>query len=365
MGTSIGGVPDGKEVDMLVRDFYRDIYLPRCKERLRTVTQASYECTWRLYIEPHMGDMELADITPRFLDGWIKDAGVHATVWRTTKAMLRVAYKYELIDRDPCDRVLNPPPKGKPNPPTLSRYEMEQLMDGFVSHALYANVCCSCHLGVRREESFGLEWEDFDWDANTVTIQRGVQYVWGEEQVVPPKTKLSRRTLPIPPELKARIYHLRGEGRLMGTMNAMQAANRYRYHCQTRGLKFVPMSNLRTSWATFMVNSGYPITLISRWMGHADVETTVRWYTKPREEDLVEIADAWGGSPRPSNVAAIPETCDEIAIVPDAVEVPEVVVEDVAPEEPEPHRPRHMRSDAKPRRAQTRKPRGPRVVVEC
>ena len=280
---------------MLVRDFYTDIYLPRCKKRLRRITQASYECAWRLYIEPHMADMELADITPRFVDRWIAEAGVHAGVWRQFKAMIRVAYKYELIERDPCDRVLNPPPKGKPNPPTLSMYEMERLMDGFAGHVLYANVCCSCHLGLRREESFGLEWEDFDWASGTVHIQRGVQYVWGEEQVVPPKTPLSDRRLPIPPELRDRIYELRGTGRLMGELNAMQAANRYRYHCTHNGLKFVPMSNLRTSWATHMVNSGYPITLISRWMGHADVETTVRWYTKPREEDLIELVGAWGG----------------------------------------------------------------------
>lgn len=282
---------------MLMREFYETIYLPRCKERLREVTQASYECAWRLYVEPHMADMELRDITPRFLDKWIADANVHASVWRQFKAMIRVAYKYELIDRDPCDRVLNPPPKGKPQPPTLSKYEMECLMDGFEGHVLYANVCCSCHLGLRREESLGLEWGDFDWDANTVSIERGVQYVNGHEVVVPPKTPLSRRVLPIPPELRSRIYGLRGTGRLMGCLNAMQAANRYRYHCEHNGIKFVPMSNLRTSWATYMVNSGYPITLISRWMGHADVETTVRWYTKPREEDLVELVGAWGDEP--------------------------------------------------------------------
>lgn len=279
---------------MLVRDFYRDIYLPRCKERLRKITQSSYRTAWRKYIEPYMGDMELNDITPRFLDNWIKEAGVHAGVWRQTKAMIRVAYKYELIDRDPCDRVLNPPPRGKPNPPTLSKYEMERLMDGFKGHILYPNVCCSCLLGLRREESFGLEWEDFHWDENRVYIQRGLQYVDGESITVEPKTVLSRRKLPIPSELKSRIHALRGTGRLMGTgLNAMTAANRYRYHCIESKLKWVPMSNLRTSWATYMVNNGYPITLISRWMGHADVETTVRWYTKPSEDDLVQIVDAW------------------------------------------------------------------------
>ena len=285
-----------------MRDYYDTIYLPRCERRLRKVTQASYESGWRLYIEPYMAHMELRDITPRFIDSWIEKAGVHATVWRQFKAMIRVAYKYELIDRDPCDRVLNPPPKGKPNPPTLSKHQMERLMDGFVGHVLFANVCCSCHLGLRREESFGLEWGDFDWENDTVSISRGLQYVWGEEVVVPPKTPMSLRTLPIPSELRNRIYYVRSDGRLMGSMNAMQAANRYRYHCKHKNLPFVPMSNLRTSWATYMVNSGYPITLISRWMGHADVKTTVQWYTKPREEDLIQIVDAWSlDGPKVSN----------------------------------------------------------------
>ena len=53
------------------------------------------------------------------------------------------------------------------------------------------------------------------------------------------------------------------------------------------------MSNLRTSWATYMVNTGAPISLISRYMGHADVETTVRWYTKPNETQLLELTKMW------------------------------------------------------------------------
>ena len=279
---------------MTVREFYQNIYLPRCKERLREITQVSYECGWRIYIEPYMAEMELSEITPRFLDDWIKKAHVHATVWRQTKAMIRVAYKYELIDRDPCDRVLNPPPKGKPHPKTLSKDEMEHLMDSFVGHVLYPNVCCSCLLGLRREESLGLEWSDFDWNNGFVHIQRGLQYVSGHEVVVPPKTQTSDRRLPIPYSLRERIYEMRGDGRLMGSeLNAMTAANRYRYHCVKNKIKFVPLSNLRTSWATYMINSGHPITYISLWMGHADVETTVRWYTKPREDDLVELVNAW------------------------------------------------------------------------
>lgn len=43
-----------------------------------------------------------------------------------------------------------------------------------------------------------------------------------------------------------------------------------------------------------MINDGMPVSKVSRFMGHADVETTMKWYTRAREDELGEVADAWG-----------------------------------------------------------------------
>ena len=56
---------------MLVRDFHDRIWWPRCVDRLRECTREGYRCTWKNWIEPAMGDMELSAITPRFLDDWL------------------------------------------------------------------------------------------------------------------------------------------------------------------------------------------------------------------------------------------------------------------------------------------------------
>lgn len=232
---------------MLVRELHDEVWWPLRKERLREVTLESYACAWRKWIEPTMGDWELASVTPRMLDAWIEEHDIRHGVWRVTKALIRTAYRYEVIDRDPCSRVLNPPSKGKPEARTLTRKEMVALMDGLKGTPVYATVVCSCTLGLRREEACALTWEDFDWKRGTVRVERGVQFINGREIEVAPKTILSLRTLPLPPETVSRLYALRGKGRLTGTFHVHQVASRYRVLCQQRGLPYVPLSNLRNS----------------------------------------------------------------------------------------------------------------------
>lgn len=53
-------------------------------------------------------------------------------------------------------------------------------------------------LGLRRSELLGLRWADVDLDAAELTIRQTVQRVDGSLQYQPPKTRRSRRSLPLP-----------------------------------------------------------------------------------------------------------------------------------------------------------------------
>jgi integrase len=52
-------------------------------------------------------------------------------------------------------------------------------------------------LGLRRGEVLGLKWADLDFDARTVHVRGGLQRVGGKLQLSEPKTKRSRRSLPM------------------------------------------------------------------------------------------------------------------------------------------------------------------------
>lgn len=55
------------------------------------------------------------------------------------------------------------------------------------------------YLGLRRGEVCGLQWQDIDFAANTVRVQRNVSYTAASGVVVgEPKTANSFRTLPAP-----------------------------------------------------------------------------------------------------------------------------------------------------------------------
>jgi integrase len=50
---------------------------------------------------------------------------------------------------------------------------------------------------LRRGEVLGLRWEDLDLDAGVLEVRRNLQRVGGELRTVVPKTRSSRRTVPL------------------------------------------------------------------------------------------------------------------------------------------------------------------------
>ena len=61
------------------------------------------------------------------------------------------------------------------------------------------------YLGLRKAEVCGLEWSDFDFENNEISINRNSIYVNKDFGIITktPKTKTSRRTNAIPTDLKS------------------------------------------------------------------------------------------------------------------------------------------------------------------
>lgn len=307
---------------MLVRDFFKESYWPRVEKNYAKNTVVHYNYTWRKHLMPVWGNYNLEDITPKLLDKWLLDEEITVDIWKQFKAFLRIAYKYGEIDKDPTDRCLNKPIRTKPTPRILSYEEMQVLMDGLIGTPMYTTVCVSCYCGLRREEVCALTWEDFEWniedgELSYVNITKGVIYLHRKEIQVKPKTPMSRRRLPLPHDLVRRIYPYREKtGRLLGEYNVAQCADMYKNYTKKHNLPYVPLSNLRTSWATYMTTVGAPITLISRYMGHTNSNTTLTWYAKPGIDELNQLLDIWDrpsmqkyDSPRPDLMRS-PEEMD-------------------------------------------------------
>lgn len=191
-----------------------------------------------------------------------------------------------LIRRDPLSgwRRLPERPTGRRR--VLSRAEARRLCE-HARHGRYAGGCpygllwlTSLLLGLRPPSELArLEWSDVDWR---------------EEQVyVRPGKTVRGRVVPLPIELHAALlarYLERGrpDGCVFGLQQLSSPSramrSRFRRCCSAVGIESARLYTLRHTYATWAAKAGVPPTALQRWLGHASLHTTLRYYVQVMED---------------------------------------------------------------------------------
>ena len=278
---------------MLLGTFVNEVWWPSCG-KLRECTRVGYESAYRCHIQPKWADADMESITANDIEEWLgsfNQAGAARKAWAVLRAILRRAIRWNLLDVDITRRDIQLPAKPHYEPTILSIRQQRTLLQGFYAHPLEAWLICAVSCGLRTEEGYGLEWSDIDLRSGVLHVERGLQWVGGHEVTVPPKTELSRRTLPLPRFAVKRLRELkpREGGRLIGTLTPPQVARQYTSWCKRHNLPHVPARNLRHSWATNTLAAGADIAIVSKMLGHSDIKTTAKYYLKP---DITALRDA-------------------------------------------------------------------------
>ena len=197
---------------MLLQEFWNGRFWPHCTRNLRESTRVGYESAWRLHVMPCFGGMGMDAISVELVDKWLANfdtAGAARKAWAVLRAILRRAIRWNLLDVDITRRDIQLPAKPHYEPQILTIRQQRALLRGFYGHPLEAWLICAVSCGLRTEEGYGLEWSDIDLRSGVLHVERGLQWVAGHEAVVPPKTELSRRTLPLPRFAVKRLRELR------------------------------------------------------------------------------------------------------------------------------------------------------------
>ena len=147
-----------------------------CVPKLAPNTVNGYRVNVERHIIPYIGQIPLNKLTPANIQKLYADlltSGLSGTsvryVHNNLHRALKYAVKQELISRNPADLV-DPPRIDHIEMRVLTPDESKTLISGCVGTDIYLPVLLGLSLGLRRGEALGLQWDDIDMDAKTVTI---------------------------------------------------------------------------------------------------------------------------------------------------------------------------------------------------
>ncbi len=195
-------------------------------------------------------------------------------------------------------------------------FEEAQLFLNIVKeHELYELFYLTLFFGLRREESLGLRWSAIDFKNKTMQINHTVTKGMTVMRKNTTKTASSARTYPLTDDQIAMFISLKekesADRCLCGNcyidsdyIFKHKDGSLYYPDYPTKAFgkiikrhpelpQHITFHGLRSSCVSILVHQGNDVKSIQKWVGHADINTTLRIYAKVKEKDAKkEISDA-------------------------------------------------------------------------
>lgn len=277
----------GIDADMTVAEYWETFYRPSL-DNLAPSTRHGYIHQYEKYVGPLFGDMMLDGLKARTIEAklaGIEKPGAQRGAYKLLRQMVNEAYRDELVESNPFHRRIRLKRAEKYEPEVLLLEDVPAWLDAIYGAKYEPVLLVMLFGGLRREEACALFWSDIDFgvDLCAVRVDKTLVEVGGKLHEGPTKTPESRRTVFIAGPIAARLLELSGEGPLVPDANGNRMApnrisNEYRSLVSKTDAKYVPMRNLRNSYATIMQGLGASDSLISKSLGHTNLKVDYAHY---------------------------------------------------------------------------------------
>ncbi len=360
-----GVAMDGRKITLQeFSDRWLREYAP---QNLQPATVNAYRSELEEKILPVLGHIKLSDLKPHTVNGFFASLALDgsrrdgkkggyskATIAKTKNvisSVLRTATEWEIIDRNPCDKVrlqgeaaadklkfftpeqaiaflayIEQPYTVKikghsriddtGTPYTVGDYETKKN----VPEQLQVLFNLAVYTGLRKGELLALQWSDIDLSADVIRVSKAVTLVNGTPAIKAPKTKTSTRSVSIPHFLSERLQRLhneqgkyqeyvgdywqgndwiftQGNGKMMNYSTPYQALQDiiHRHNADkplAEQLPQIPFHGLRHTSATLLIASKQDLKTVSSRSGHAQTSTTMNIYAHALQESDRKAANA-------------------------------------------------------------------------
>lgn len=302
------------------------------KNMVRERTYERYVLSINKHIKPQIGNVKLKDLTTDMLQAhlmWLLTKGGaegKGLAPRTINGSRRVLIQ-ALNDAVDCGYVVKnvalrtkPLKTRRPNIYVLTHDEAKSLMIAAKKYhpTAYLAIVLALGTGMRLGECFGLNWEDIDFERKLIHVKHGTIKIGGKGPAQADlKTESSRRTIPMPEFVIAALNAYKNwqkgycswhkliyvdKGLVFTNWHGdIRSPASFSYHdfktvVAAAGLpSMVRFHDLRHTHATWLLEAGVNVKVVSERLGHASIRITLETYTHALKTMQDKAVDALNG----------------------------------------------------------------------
>jgi integrase len=281
-------------------------WLADCEPNVRRSTWLTYKGYITNHLVPGLGRIKLTDLSPQQVNSFLTakaSSGLSPQTRHHLRAVLRSALhdavSWGLLERNAAALARAVKVERRDVVP-MTAEEAHAILDAVAGTDVEGVVAVALFAGLRQGEVLGLRWRDVDLDTRTLHVRQILQRLEGVTTFGPPKSKTSRRVVPIAAPLASSLGgHQRREKEkrlrlrlglpapddLMFTTALAEPfepsgmTHRFQQLQKAAGIRMRTFHDLRHGCATLLLSSGVDIKVISSILGHSSIALTADTYT--------------------------------------------------------------------------------------
>lgn len=259
-------------------------------------------------LERDLGTLRLEDITTETIERWRTGLSVsNRTVQKylvVLHGIFRRAMKVWALPRNPLVDVERPRVRISDDLEAFSPEEVHALARAAASEQDSALFVTAAFTGLRLGELLALQWEDIDFSGRAIRVRRSYS---PQGRVTAPKSG-KIRAVPLVGDVAGSLEQLRARDRwtsdedlvfpsVLGQhQGSTMLRRRYKAALADAGLRDLRFHDLRHTFGTLAIQRA-SILQVKAWMGHADVQTTMRYlHHKSRADEATLLEEAFAPS---------------------------------------------------------------------
>jgi integrase len=281
-------------------------------------TIRAYRSDINAHLLPAFGAEPLEGITPGVIESWRATAleglsnPTKNKILVVLHGIFRRAQKVWGLSANPVAGIERHPQRSSGDIDVFSPEEIWALVRAAASQQDAAIFLTAAFTGLRRGELLALRWRDVNFPGSAVRVRSSFA---GGLVTTPKSGKV--RSVPMAPEVAAALAGLSSRlnwtgdddlvfvGEAGDHLDGSALRRRYIGACKRAGLRPLRFHDLRHTFGTRMIAKA-DIRRVQEWMGHADVQTTMRYlHYAPRAEDARLVAEAFAVESPASAHAAV------------------------------------------------------------